>query len=212
MKNRQSSLGVQAVSLALVAGLGVSTFVQTAGVAAAQGVRYKVASGRSKFTIKASTSGLDAHTRTLTTGDVSGVVGFSKTMQPTAVQMTVKANSVKSTEGGGDGTRITNVTRSQILEAGKYPNIVFQSTKIVPNKPVKGQFSARVMGTLTMHGVKRAVVIPARGSVNGNTLRATGSFTLRQSDYGITLLSLFLGAVKVNDPVTLQFDIVANKA
>jgi hypothetical protein len=60
-----------------------------------------------------------------------------------------------------------------------------------------------------LHGVKRAVTLPARVSLDGNTLHAIGVFELRQTDFDITPFSFVKGTVTIKDNVTLSFDIVA---
>ncbi len=45
----------------------------------------------------------------------------------------------------------------------------------------------------------------------GDMLRASGEFSLLQSDYGIPLVSVAGGALKVKDELKFTFDIVARK-
>jgi len=206
MKNR---LGVKLAAVAVISSMGLAVVAAPAGA-----VTYKVNPAMSTFKITASTSGVSAHDRHLATKSFTGSVALSNTMQPQSVQMTVKANSFKSidqNESATDRTRINNATAGPILEASKYPNIVFKSTKIVPNKPIKGAYRVQVFGKLTLHGVTRPVVIPVSGAISGNTLRGSGSLRIKQSDYNITLLSLLGGIIRVNDPLTLSFNIVATK-
>ena len=47
--------------------------------------------------------------------------------------------------------------------------------------------------------------------VTGDLMRASGEFSLRQSDYGILPVTVAAGALRVKDEVKLSFDIVARK-
>jgi hypothetical protein len=47
--------------------------------------------------------------------------------------------------------------------------------------------------------------------VNGDSLRATGDFAFRQTDYDITLVSTAAGTIRVKDELKCKFDIVARK-
>ena len=47
--------------------------------------------------------------------------------------------------------------------------------------------------------------------INGNSVRATGEFSVRQSEYEITPVSAAAGAIRVKDEVKCMFDIVARK-
>ncbi|MDQ3813853.1 MAG: YceI family protein [Armatimonadota bacterium] len=215
MRNR---LGVKWTALTVISGIALAALASgnnTALAGPAGGARFKVDSSQSKMSIRSSTSGIVAHPRGLATKAISGMVTFGKNMQPSSVEITVKANSLKSTdmhESASDRQRIDSATRDKILEASTYPNIVFKSTKIVPAKPVKGPFSVAVHGKLTLHGVTRPVVVNTIGALSGNMLRARGTLNINQSDYNITLLSILGGVIRVNDPVKITFDIVAKKA
>jgi hypothetical protein len=53
--------------------------------------------------------------------------------------------------------------------------------------------------------------VQARAVINGNSVRATGEFSVRQSEYEITPVSAAAGAIRVKDEVKCMFDIVARK-
>ena len=62
-----------------------------------------------------------------------------------------------------------------------------------------------------MHGVARSLTIPARVSVSGDTLRASGKFSILQSDYTINPVSVVGGAIRVKDELKFSFDIIAKR-
>jgi hypothetical protein len=47
--------------------------------------------------------------------------------------------------------------------------------------------------------------------VSEGRLRASGEFALRQTDYGIELVSAAGGTIKLKDELKFSFDIVANR-
>lgn len=65
-----------------------------------------------------------------------------------------------------------------------------------------------VKGRLTLKGITRDVVFPLQLSADADRLRATGTLTVRQSDFGIKPESI-AGVVKVSDPVDIKFKLVA---
>ena len=67
-------------------------------------------------------------------------------------------------------------------------------------------------GELTLHGVTLNQAISARVTLKGDTLRAAGDFSIRQSDYEIRPVSAAGGTVKLKDELKLSFDIAALKA
>ena len=66
-----------------------------------------------------------------------------------------------------------------------------------------------VTGDFTLHGTTRRISVPVVAQISGGTLHATGAFDINQSDFGITPVSLFLGAVRNQDRVRVAFDLVA---
>jgi hypothetical protein len=62
---------------------------------------------------------------------------------------------------------------------------------------------------LSLHGVTREHAINAQLSVSGNSLRARGEFSLRQTDYRIKPVSVAGGTLKMKDELRFSFDIAA---
>lgn len=91
------------------------------------------------------------------------------------------------------------------LHVAAYPEITFQSVAVEP----RASRAFLVTGDFTLHGTTRRIQVPVTAEVSGDTLRATGAFDFRQSDFGITPFSFFLGAVRNQDRVRIVFDLVA---
>lgn len=94
------------------------------------------------------------------------------------------------------------------LKATEHAEIVFrvQSYDVAV---VDGAVRGTLAGSLTLGGVTRAITIEAGGADAGpHALRVTGKHPLRLSDYGLKAPSLMLGTMKVDDTVTVGFDLV----
>jgi len=63
--------------------------------------------------------------------------------------------------------------------------------------------------TITAHGFARTVTAPVRLETRAGILVATGGVTLKQTDFGVTPLSVLGGAIQVKDEVTVRFAIRA---
>jgi polyisoprenoid-binding protein YceI len=104
-----------------------------------------------------------------------------------------------------------NTTRDrhmrEALEADSLPVLRFRVDS-VSVRAVRADTAETVLqGALTVHGVTRAVPIPARIEHRGDTLRVQAYTTLRLGDYGIRKnLSRALGAVKVGQEVTISVE------
>jgi polyisoprenoid-binding protein YceI len=103
---------------------------------------------------------------------------------------------------------IEETVRAKVLEAARFPTIVFQSHKVTARRLDHETFTVTVRGELRLHGVSRPVAIPARVTVSAGKIRAVGSFTVRQTDFAIQPLT-FGGGVTVANEVKIAFDLVA---
>ena len=107
------------------------------------------------------------------------------------------------------GTRHNMLTR--VLDAERYPEVTLQVK--VPTRPSAlnpAQNPARTEAALsvTLHGVTRMLTAPLLLEQTADGLVASGSFTLRQSDFGITPLAVMNGAMTVQDTLELRYRIV----
>jgi polyisoprenoid-binding protein YceI len=88
----------------------------------------------------------------------------------------------------------------QVLDAARLPEIAFVSRSVRP----AGENLYTVDGDLTLHGVTHRLTL-AVSLRNGHY---TGSVKLKQTEFGITPISLVGGSVKVKDEIEISFDIV----
>lgn len=110
-----------------------------------------------------------------------------------------------------DRTEIESGMKQDVLETSSYPEIVFESSQLTANKMGEGRYAVNASGNLALHGVTRSETIYAQVAVTGDTLRAYGEFSPRQTDYGIKLVSVAGGTLKVKDEVKVTFDFTARK-
>jgi polyisoprenoid-binding protein YceI len=111
-----------------------------------------------------------------------------------------------------DRDELNGRMHEEVLESDSFSEISFECSRVSASKIGEGQYWAAVNGELSLHGVTRAQAVSARITVNGETLRAAGEFSIRLSDYEIRPVSAVGGAVKLKDEVKLSFDITARKA
>lgn len=98
------------------------------------------------------------------------------------------------------GTRTNMLTR--VLEAERYPLVELHAERA-------GDRADTLRLTVKLHGVSRTLDVPATIERSAAGLTASGAFTLNQSDFGITPMSVMGGALTVQDPMELAFRIVA---
>ncbi len=109
----------------------------------------------------------------LTTGEASGSI-------------VVDARSGDTGIGARD-----NDMRESVLEAQKYPEIVFTPRHAIGKLEKDGQFQAKLDGVLTIHGAGHQIVTDVRGRLAGNSLTAACHFSVPYVDWGMKDPSLF---------------------
>ncbi len=186
-------------------------------VATDTAISYRIDVGMSRFTVRAFATGLFSslgHSPTLAIRDYAG----EATLVPSdpgqsSIRISVKSASLTVTDDVSqkDRAEIENRMNQDVLETPGYPEIVFESTQVLANKLGDDLYAANVTGNLALHGTTRQEKISAQVSVAGDVLRAYGEFSLRQSDYGIKLVSVAGGTLKVKDEVKIAFDFTARK-
>ena len=186
-------------------------------VATDAAIRYRIDAGMSRFTVRAFATGLFSslgHNPTLAIRDYTGEATFVPSHpEQSSIRVSVKPASLTVTDDVSqkDRSDIESRMNQDVLETSVYPEIVFEGSQVVANKLGDDLYAANVTGNLALHGITRPEKISAQVSITGDVLRAYGEFTLRQSDYGIKLVSVAGGTLKVKDEVKIAFDFTARK-
>ena len=179
--------------------------------------QYSINPGLSRLTVRAFASGMLSsfgHNPTLAVRGYSGQMSVVPgNLQQASLHVSVLADSLEVTDevSQKDRTEIETRMRQEVLETSKYLEIIFESTQISSTPLSDTLYAVTVTGNLTLHGVTRAEAVTAQVTLTGDTLRAYGEFSLRQTDYEIKLVSVAAGALKVKDEVKVTFDITARK-
>ena len=186
-------------------------------VATDTAIRYRIDVATSCFTVRAFATGLFSslgHNPTLAIRDYAAEALFvPSNPEQSSIRISAQSASLEVTGDMSqkDRTDIENKMRQEVLEISQYPEIVFESTQVSANKSGEDRYAANVTGNLTLHGTTHREMISAQVSLTDDTLRAYGEFTLRQTDYGIKLVSVAGGTLKVKDEVKIAFDFTARK-
>jgi len=95
------------------------------------------------------------------------------------------------------------------LNATQHPNITFALTNYAL-APTTAKVAGTLEGTLTINGVPRSITLPADFVAAGTALRVTGSYALKMTEWNVVPPKLMLGTLKVNEMVTVNFDLQLN--
>jgi polyisoprenoid-binding protein YceI len=181
-------------------------------------VRYTLNPGLSRFKVQATASGLlsaFAHNPVILIPAFSGEVRFDPASLDSAyLRMVIDAGALDVSDDMNDKDReeIRRLMYEEVLDSGSYPELIYECSSVTGSSVGQGRFWLTLNGELTLHGVTRPQPVGATLAVDHKTLRASGDFSLRQSDYQIKLVSSIGGALKVKDELRCSFNIVAEKS
>ena len=142
--------------------------------------------------------------------DFSGIIAFDpKKVDKSSVVLKIKTASIDTKKPSWNRF----IRSRRLLDASKYPEIVFQSQSV---KYKKGQYF--VKGILNMHGVSREIIFPftIEGPVsnkNGQRLiRAKGEWLINRKDFNVIWHKTWdKGGMIIGDIVKIDWDLVGFK-
>lgn len=152
------------------------------------------------------------HRLTLSVGSWSATIGWAQD-RPTAVRFTAETASLAVERGEGGLTPLSGPERAlarsnaqKTLSAERFPTVTFTADEVTP---VDGGY--RLTGDLQIHGHRRAHSLDVGVRDTGTTWTLSGRTAVRQTDFGVTPYSMFMGSMKVADAVTVEFSAECEK-
>jgi len=103
-----------------------------------------------------------------------------------------------------DAPKVEHAMRESVLPPSEYPTIEFVSRIVTA---IDG--GVQVVGGLAIAKRTRPVAVDVTIAQRGDTLTATGTFSVKQTDFGIKPYSAAGGTIKVADEITFDFEAIA---
>jgi polyisoprenoid-binding protein YceI len=207
--------------LRIAAGLGVGAGGAAgnaqAPTPATATVEYRVDAKTSRLTVETETVGLASlfgHDHKFDARDFAGTLTLVPgTPESSTVAVAARGDGLLLVEDVSDDAHreISAALRDVVLETSKYPEIAFRSRSVSATRNDDGSYDVKLAGELTLHGVKRKLIVPVHVTTAPDGLRATGTLELRQSDFRIKPFTFAKGTVKVRDTVAISFDLLARR-
>lgn len=170
-----------------------------------------VLSQASRLEVKTGKSGLlgfAGHSHLVRARAFSGrIVYYPSAPADSRVEISVPTDSLEvlTPPDTAEIRKVTQAMRAEVLHVDQYPLITFISTAVAPTAE-----GFRVEGQLTMAGQTRDVSAELEAAVGSDTLRANGSFSVKQTDFGIRpYRGGPANTVRVADRVTLTLEVIA---
>lgn len=156
---------------------------------------------------KAGLFGFAGHTHVIRARGVSGELVYHPGEPTSRLRLRVPTDSLEvlTPPDTAEIRQVTEAMRTEVLHPSRYPEMTFATDSLAATP---GKIAMQL--AVTMEGTTRKLPVTADVTIGPDTLRATGTFTAKQSDFGIKPYSGGpAGTVKVADRVTFCFDLVA---
>jgi len=180
---------------------------------------YTVDPAKSRVTIDVGKAGafsfVAGHTHEVTGPIENGLVDFDRDDPSNSrVRLVIDSATLKVTGKGESREDVPKVQQAmesdKVLDVAHHPQMLFQSTAITINGRRGDVLDLTIAGRLTIRSVTQPVTIPVRAELTGETIVATGRFSITQTAYGIAPISI-AGVVKVKDALDISVSIVARR-
>ncbi len=166
------------------------------------------------------------HNHVISTGGFSGSVQLADAPQASLFELVIPVTALVVDDPamrrryGGDfsdqpstqaiaGTR-ANMLGGSLLNAGSYPRIRLSGSAVVAAG--KREQDLLLDAEMELVGQSIPIRLPARVTLNGDELLASGQFTLSHRQLGLTPFSAAMGALKVAQKIDFTYDIHARRA
>lgn len=155
---------------------------------------------------KAGLFGFAGHTHVIRARAVSGRLVYHPGKPTSSLRLEVPTDSLEvlTPPDTAEIRRVTKAMRTEVLHVDQHPGMTFTADSLTAKS---GKMEMPLM--VTMEGVTRTVPVSADVTIGPDSIRAQGTFNVKQTDFGIKPYSGGGGTVKVADRVTFCFDLVA---
>lgn len=180
-------------------------------------VHFVIDANASLFTVQAFASGMIsvvAHSPKFAIRDMTGDVRFVPgSLQEASFQLTINVagfdimDEVRSSER----RELERVMFDEVLEKSRFPTVQYSSSHVTSSSTGPNTFRVNIRGDLTLHGKTRGQSVEAQVVAGEDSLRAQGSFSLLQSDYGMKIASVAGGTLKLKDELKFAYFIVCRR-
>jgi polyisoprenoid-binding protein YceI len=192
--------------------------LSTVGTPPGTAVRYLIDARKSNFTVRGFATGMlsaFAHDPVIAIQDFEGEVQFAPAaLESVYLRIVIPAASLTVTNDVSkkDREEMERKMQREVLETDAFPEIIYECNRASSVRKLgEGSYLVGLSGELALHGMKREQPVAARVTVNGESSRAAGEFSVRLSDYDIKPVTGAGGTIKLKDELKLSFDIAAHQ-
>jgi polyisoprenoid-binding protein YceI len=162
--------------------------------------------------------GFAGHTHEVVAPDVEGQVDIDqKNWTRSSVSLEFQTAALEVSAQGESPNDVSSIQQTmrgeQVLDVKRFPSVVFKSRRVTTTSQSPNGKDVAIEGDLTLHGVTRPLTIHAITTLQPpDVLTATGTFVIRQTDFGIHPVTVAGGAVKVKNDLDVEFVLQARRS
>jgi polyisoprenoid-binding protein YceI len=171
----------------------------------------------SLFTVQAFASGIVAvvaHSPKFAIRNFVGEMKFApETLQNASVNLMINVGSLEIMDEvrATDRREIERVMFDEVLETNRFPKVEYKSSLVTATKTGESMYRVESLGDLTIHGITRGMRLESQVMVGEETLKAQGSFSILQSDFGLKIASVAGGTLKLKDELKCGYFVIGRR-
>lgn len=180
-------------------------------------IRYVIDTRASQFTVQAFAGGLITaaiHSPKIAIREWTGEIQVATNpLGNSSLRVRVKSASLEVMDAlkESDRQEIHRLMKIDLLETDRFPEIVYEGSEVRLEKQKEDLYRASVVGKLNLHGSTKNHEFFSQVALGVDTARAYGNFSLRQSDYNISIAPIAGSTLKFQDELKFSFYVVARR-
>jgi polyisoprenoid-binding protein YceI len=116
--------------------------------------------------------------------------------------------TVYATSGDSGNDSRDKKMHKEVLESGKYPDIIFRPDRMEGRIAPQGSFTVQVHGLFGLHGSEHELTVPVQAELAGDHWTGSARFTVPFIDWGLKNPSNFF--LKVKHVVEIELELKGN--
>jgi polyisoprenoid-binding protein YceI len=113
-----------------------------------------------------------------------------------------------ASSGKSDSDSRDKKMHKEVLESGRYPDVVFRPDHVDGKISPQGTSTVQVHGIFVLHGIEHEISVPVEAELSGDHWSGSGKFSVPFIDWGLKNPSNFF--LKVNHAVEIELELKGN--
>ena len=112
---------------------------------------------------------------------------------------------VDATSGASGNDSRDKKMHKEVLESGRFPEIVFRPDRVEGKVQPQGSFGVQVHGIFSLHDAEHELTVPIQAELSADHWKGSGKFSVPYAQWGLKNPSTFL--LRVNPAVEIELEL-----